>query len=277
MPEEGKNILKCYPWKKSIKAPFALYAGLECLLIKEQSCQKDPEKSYNERKAKHEPSHYSLSLICSFDSTKKRYVHRGRDCVEHFCKKLKEFGTEIINYEKKEMIPLTDEEIKFYENQKQCHICEKGFFKTKKDKFKHIKLRDHCHYTGKFRGAAHSICNLRYKVPKKIPVIIHNRSTYDDHFIIKQLPEEFEGQFECLGENTEKYFFSVLIKKEVAIDENDDDHDVDDDKDDDGKKRKRCTYRISFVDSLCQVNYQTLLIIYQEFMIKNVYIAEKKN
>ena len=218
-----------------------------------------------------------MSLICSFDSTKKRYVHRGRDCVEHFCKKLKEFGTEIINYEKKEMIPLTDEEIKFYENQKQCHICEKGFFKTKKDKFRHIKLRDHCHYTGKFRGAAHSICNLRYKVPKKIPVIIHNRSTYDDHFIIKQLPEEFEGQFKCLGENTEKYFFSVLIKKEVAIDENDDDHDVDDDKDDDGKKRKRCTYRISFVDSLCQVNYQTLLIIYQEFMIKNVYIAEKKN
>ena len=69
----------------------------------------------------------------------------------------------------------------------------------------------------KFRGAAHSICNLRYKVPKEIPVVIHNSSTYDYHFIIKQLAEEFEGQFECLGENTEKYItFSVPIKKEVA-------------------------------------------------------------
>ena len=68
--------------------------------------------------------------------------------------------------------------------------------------------------TGKFRGVAHSICNLKYKAPKKIPVIFHNGSTYDWHFIIRQLAQEFEDQFECLGENTEKYFtFSVPIKK----------------------------------------------------------------
>ena len=63
-------------------------------------------------------------------------------------------------------------------------------------------MRDNCHYTGKFRGAAHSICNLRYKVPKNIPIVIHNNSTYDDQLIIKQLPEESEGEFKCLGENT---------------------------------------------------------------------------
>ena len=78
------------------------------------------------------------------------------------------------------------------------------------------KFRDHCHYTGKLRGAAHSICNLRYKRPKEIPVVFHNGSTYDYHFIIKQLAKEFDGQFECLGENTEKYItFSVPIKKEL--------------------------------------------------------------
>ena len=60
---------------------------------------------------------------------------------------------------------------------------KKEFFRNKKDKYKHIKVRDHCHYTRKFRGAAHSTCNLRWNVPKKIPIIIHNRSTYDDHFI----------------------------------------------------------------------------------------------
>ena len=73
-------------------------------------------------------------------------------------------------------------------------------------------MKDHCHYTRKFRGAAHSICNLRYKVPREIPIVIHNGSTYDYHFIIKELSEEFK----CLGENTEKYItFSVPIKKEV--------------------------------------------------------------
>ena len=215
MPEEGKNILKYYSGEKSWKAPFALYADFEFLLIKEQYCQNSPEKSYTERKAMHEPSGYSLSLICLFNLTEsKHYVYRGKDCVEHFFRKLKELGTEIINYEKKDMIPVKNKEIKFYENEKQCHICKKGFFRNKKDKFKHIKVRDHCHYTRKFREAAHSICNLRYNVPKKIPIIIHNRSTYDDHFIIKQLPEEFEGQIQCLGENTEKYItWSVPIKK----------------------------------------------------------------
>ena len=72
-------------------------------------------------------------------------------------------------------------------------------------------VRDHCDYTGKSRGAAH-ICNLRYKIPKEFPVAFHNSSTYYYHFIIKELAEEFEGQFKCLGENTEKYItFSVPI------------------------------------------------------------------
>ena len=53
--------------------------------------------------------------------------------------------------------------------------------------------------------SAHDICNLRYKIPKVVPVVFHNGSTYDYHFIIKELAEEFEGEFECLGENTEKY------------------------------------------------------------------------
>ena len=93
------------------------------------------------------------------------------------------------------------------------------------------KIRGHCHYTGKYRAAAHSICNLRYKIPKEIPVVFHNGSTYDYHFIIKQLAREFKGNFECLGENTEKYItFSVPIKKE---------HD----------NGKTTTYKLRFIDS----------------------------
>ena len=115
---------------------------------------------------------------------------------------------------KKKMIPLTYRENKSYEKQKVCYICKKGF-STDNDK-KYHKVRDHCHYTGKFRGAAHSICNLRYKTPKEIPVVFHNGYTYDYHFIIKQLAKEFEGHFKGLGENTDKYItFSVPIKKEL--------------------------------------------------------------
>ena len=91
---------------------------------------------------------------------------------------------------------------------------QKIFSTDKNDKnvFKvHHKVRDHCYYTGKFRGAAHSVCNLRYKTPNEIPVVFHNGSTYDYHFIIKEVAKEFDSQFDFLGENTEKYitFFST--------------------------------------------------------------------
>ena len=67
------------------------------------------------------------------------------------------------------------------------------------------KVRDHCHHTGKQRTTVQSICNLRYRTPKETPVIFQNGSTYIYHFIIKELAEKFEGQFEFLGENAEKY------------------------------------------------------------------------
>ena len=114
-------------------------------------------------------------------------------------------------------------------------MCQKEFCynKNEKKKFKiYQKVRDHCPYTGKFRRAAYSICNLNYKLPPQdILVKIHNGSIYDYYFLIKELAEEFKGQFECLGENTEKYItFSVPIKKE---------HD----------NGKTITYKIKFIDS----------------------------
>ena len=111
------------------------------------------------------------------------------------------------------MIPVTSEENQLYHEQSICYICKKEFSTDDNDK-KYHKARDHCHYTGKYRGAAHNICNLRYETPNEIIVIFHNGSKYNYHFIIKELAEEFKGQFEYLGENTEKYItFSVRIHK----------------------------------------------------------------
>ena len=133
--------------------------------------------------------------------------------MKNFCLDLREHVTNIVNYEKKEMIPLTKNEEKKYKKQEVCHICKKRFSTDDSNK-KYHNVRDHCHYTGKYRGAAHDICNLRNKIPKEIPVVLYNGSTYHYHFIIKELAEEFEGEFECLGENTEKYItFLVPIKK----------------------------------------------------------------
>ena len=85
------------------------------------------------------------------------------------------------------------------------------------------KDRDHCHYTGKYRGAAHSKCNLSYKIVKETHLLFHNGSAYDYHFTIKYLAREFKGHFECLGENTEKYIsFTVPFKKVINDEETND-------------------------------------------------------
>ena len=76
---------------------------------------------------------------------------------------------------------LTNKGKKIHREQKVCFTCKRGFITDDDNKNCH-KARDHCHYTGKYREAAHDICNLRYKTPKEIPVIFHNSSTYDYDF-----------------------------------------------------------------------------------------------
>ena len=133
--------------------------------------------------------------------------------MKNFCQDLKGQAKLIIDCEKKEMIEFTEEEQYRHGNKKVCFICKEPFFEDAKNNY--IKVRDHCHYTGKYRGATHKICNLIYNTPREIPVIFHNGSSYDYHFIIKRSAEECEGDFECLGESKEKYMtFSVPIKKE---------------------------------------------------------------
>ena len=176
MADEDNKILKYNHGETSMRVPFIIYAELECLLEKMHSCQNKLEKSYTQKKT---PSGYSLFTNCSFGVAKNKVdCYRGKDCMEKFCKDFRELAMRVVKYEKKEMVPLTDEEIKSYEKQNVCYICKKRFSTDALDK-KYYKVRDHCHCTGKFRGAAH-------------------------------------GQLECLGGNTEKYItFPVPISKEL--------------------------------------------------------------
>ena len=225
-----------------MKVPFIIYADLECLLEKMSTCINNPNESSTTKINKHTPSGYSIFTSCSCDESKNKLnFYRGKDCMKKFCKDLKEHATRIINHEKKNIIPLTKEEKINYNDQKVCYICKIEFdtIDTTKssslESKENYKVRDHCHYIGKYRGAPHNICNLRYKAPKEIPLVFHNGSTYDYHLIIKELVKEFDGNFDCLGENTEKYItFSVPLKKKIE------------------NKNLEITYKMKFIDSLSE-------------------------
>ena len=133
------------------------------------------------------------------------------------------------------MKPLSKEEQEIYDSSEHCHICKKLFGKAKN----HKKVRDHDHYTGKFRGAAHSICNLRYSTQIHIPVFFHNGTNHDFNLLIEEFAKEYKSDINCIPLNTNKYMpFSVPIKKEV-IEASDDDK---------KSKKKILTYSLRFID-----------------------------
>ena len=181
-----------------------------------------------------------MSTICLFKSIENNHdAYTGKDCMKRFCEALKEHAMKIINFKKKKMKLLTKEQQESYENAKICYICKEKFENKYLKDEKYCKVGDHCHYRCEYRGAVHRICNLKYSIPKKIPIVFHNGSNYDYHFIIKELAEEFKKQFTCLGENTEKYItFTVPIEKEVTrIDKN-------------GEEiTKNVSYVLQFIDS----------------------------
>ena len=115
MPKRDNKILKYNHGEKSMKVPFIIYADLESLLEKINTCHNNPTKSSTTKINKHTPSGYSVCTICSFDTTKNRLDHyRGENCMKNACLDLREHAAKIISYEKKEVISLTNEEKKIH-------------------------------------------------------------------------------------------------------------------------------------------------------------------
>ena len=127
-----------------------------------------------------------MCAILSFKSIEHKHdLWRGKDLI------------------KKKKKLLTNEQLKSYQNAKICYICKERFKDKHAKDQNNSKVRDHCHYTGEYRSAAHSVYNLNMVYLlyfHEILLFFHNRSNYDYHFIIKELAEEFEKQFTCLWE-----------------------------------------------------------------------------
>ena len=171
MPSEKENML-AFKHMKSDKMPCIIYADTESLIKKIDGCENNSEKSSIRKAGKHIPCGYSLSTIWGFNQIEDKYtLYRGQDCMKKICESLREHAKSIIDFEKKKMLPLTRKELKSHEDAKLCYICRIRFFKKLFRDKNYREVRDHCHYTGKYRGAAHSICNLAFNVPNEIPVV----------------------------------------------------------------------------------------------------------
>ena len=134
-------------------------------------------------------------------------MYRGKDCVEKFVEYIEEEVKRVYEtFLRKPMIELTDVQKREHEAAEKCHICLKEFNDPK-----NRKVRDHCHYTGEYRRAAHNNCNLKYKIPDHIPIVFHNLN-YDAHLFIKELGKRFKKTI-LRSLQKEKRNASVLMLK----------------------------------------------------------------
>ena len=199
------TFLKFKNFRCSERAPFVIYADFESFIKPMDSCDPDPNKSYTKKYQKHKPSGFSYYIKSLYEDVKKSekrtYIKKEEepDVEDVFVKWLEEDVKEIANIKPKKMI-FTEEDKKQYNTTSDCWICGEEIKNT------NDKVRDHCHYTGRYRGAAHNKCNLNYSKPKGVPVFFHNLSGYDSHLFIRSLasPNPKEN-IECIPNNEEKY------------------------------------------------------------------------
>ena len=195
----------------SEKAPFAIYADFESVLKPLDNCDPDPNQSYTKKYNKHEAVSF-VYYIKSFNesvykSKLRSYVREKEedpDTTETFIKWLEEDIKIIANLGNKPM-DITPEVEEQFKQASKCWIC--GNLLNLQD-----RVRDHCHFTGRYRGAAHNRCNLQYSKPNNISVFFHNLTGYDSHLIIKKLNKTM-GSIDCIPNNEENYIsFSKTIK-----------------------------------------------------------------
>ncbi|XP_022807622.1 uncharacterized protein LOC111344644 [Stylophora pistillata] len=211
MPPSG-TFLSFKNHHKKMDMPFVIYADFESIIKPLHSIQPNPKECYTEKKQQHIPVSFCYYVKCSFDDRYSRLVEytalsENEDVAQIFVDMLEEEVKTIYkNHPPKEMI-FEDSDVEIFENATCCWLCE-GDFKEGDE-----KVREHCHYTGKFRGAAHNSCNLRFRRSKFTPVIFHNLANYDAHLFVRNLGVS-EGDINCIPNNEEKY---ISFTKEVTV------------------------------------------------------------
>ncbi|VEN62739.1 unnamed protein product [Callosobruchus maculatus] len=161
------DILKFENYHKQLKVPFCVYADFECILSPLDQSEPSNQESFTIKKYQHIPCSFAYLIKAAHDdAASKFYKYRGENAADEFVNCLQNDMRQLYKKYLKAVTPMSmsQQDVSQYDSATVCYICDKPFEPLNR------KVRDHCHITGKYRGAAHSICNLNHKLPKYIPI-----------------------------------------------------------------------------------------------------------
>ena len=200
MSEEGKNKLAFQNHHKQLPAPYIIYADFEALTTKIEGPELDPNQSNTSKTQHHEACSYCYIVVQYDGKTDPPVEYRGPNAAKHSLNALQEEERKIkIVQANPKPMHMTRDDWRAYKSATTCHVCQKLLDGD--------SVRDHCHITGKYRGAAHNACNLKLRLNQKttpIPVVFHNLRGYDSHLLM-QVISKVDGNISCIPNNTEKY------------------------------------------------------------------------
>ena len=200
MPKEGENKLAFQNYHKQLPASYIIYADFKALTAKVEGPEPDPAKSNTQRTQHHEACSYSYIVVRCDGRTEPPVEYPGPNAAGHFLESLQEEERKIkAVLANPKAMRMTRGDLRAFRAAETCHVCDKPL--------EGDSVRDHCHITGKYRGAAHTICNLKQRLSPKtttIPVVFHNLRGYDSHLLMQAI-SKVEGRVHCIPNNTEKY------------------------------------------------------------------------
>ena len=188
-----------------------MYADFEEILKAIEGPSPNPEVPYTKEINKHIPSGFCVKSKFAYGEVENSLkLYRGEDCIESFCDYIVNKAERLYHkFPEKAMKPPTRKEWKEFNRARKCYMYFKEF--QVKEKL-YPKVRDHCHYSGWYRGPAHSNCNLRYKIRSYILIVFHNLSRYNAHLFIRELGKKFNtGKIGVIAEHKKYISFSVDV------------------------------------------------------------------
>jgi DNA polymerase type B, organellar and viral len=205
MPKTGE-VIEFKNFMKKFKVPLVGFYDFESVMVKPLApCSRCPNTFMCYHKATVEAVQqagtYSVLIVDHLGNIVHQKTHSSEDCADQFVEDLLELEPELLELlnEKRPMSLTQRQELQFRAAQ-QCHICEEFFLEDS------VRVRDHCHLTGQFMGAAHQSCNLKRTVVKKIPLFCHNFTGYDGHLVVKGIKKDPRVHtMQALARNTERF------------------------------------------------------------------------
>ena len=184
MPKKGEYV-KFINCERKIKSPFIIYADFESILVPKVNGKQNPEESYTNKYQTHIACSYGYKLVCVNDKVSKPFkTYLDEDAVYNFIVSMIEetkYCSDVVKKHFNKEVIMTKEDNEDFTNSTKCWICENDYVDND------VKVRDHCHITGKYRGSSHRYCNINPKLNHKIHVVFHNLKNYDSHLIMQEL------------------------------------------------------------------------------------------